>query len=198
LVLESPAGILYLIGISYVFLFSVSGFLIKGIKSTGILRKKSLQLSTGLFFVLMINVLMQSRLSILLNIFLWIGNVIAFYIMYIGLREETEKEKIEKEEVKVEGDLFRIAKRRKITEEEVSIFKEKKICLICKGSALKYTYICNDCEALYCHNCAEAISNLENQCWVCNAPIDENKPIKRQEPVEKEVEITSIKEEPKL
>ena len=59
--------------------------------------------------MLIINMLMQSRLSVLLNIFLWIGNVIAFYIMYIGLREGTEKGEIVKDDVKVESELFRIA-----------------------------------------------------------------------------------------
>ncbi len=199
LVLESPAGITYLIGILYVFLFSVLGFLIKGIKSTGILRKKLFLLSAGLFAVLMTNVLMQSRLSIILNVIIWIGNVIAFYIMYMGLRKETEKVEITKDEVKVEGDLFRIITRpRKITEEEVTFYKEKKICLVCKGSALKFTYICNNCEALYCSKCAEALSNQENQCWACDAPIDDTKPIKPREPIpEKELKIKPLKEEPK-
>lgn len=196
LVLESLAGIFYLIGILYVALFGVLGFLIKGIKSTGILKKKLFRLSTGLFAVLMMNTLMQMQLSVLFNVFLWVGNIFAFYIMYIGLREETEKVEIAKDDVKVEGELFRIATTRpkKITEEEVSIYKEKKICLVCKGSASKFTYICNNCEALYCHKCAETLSNLENQCWVCDVPIDDTKPVKHQEPNEKELEIKSIKE----
>jgi len=200
LVFESPAGIFYLVGLLYMTLFGVLGFLIKGIKSTGILKKKLYQLSIGLFSVLLIITLMQMQLSVLFNVFLWIGNIFAFYIMYIGLREEIEKEEIAKDDVKVEGGLFRIATTRpkKITEEEVSIYKEKKICLVCKGSASKFTYICNNCEALYCHNCAETLSNLENQCWVCDAPIDDTKPVKHQEPNSEEVKIEPIKKEVKL
>lgn len=197
LVLASPAGIIYLIGTLYVFIFSVLGFLIKGIKSTGILRKKLFLLSTGLFAVLMTNMLMQSRLSIEMNVIIWIGNVIAFYIMYMGLREETEKVEVAKDDVKVEGELFRITRPRKITEEEVTFYKEKKICLVCKGSALKFTYICNNCEALYCSKCAEALSNRENQCWACDAPIDDSKPIKPQEPYEEGVKIKPIKKKSK-
>ena len=199
LVFESPAGIFYLVGILYILLFGVLGFLIKGIKSTGILKKKLFQLSIGLFSVLMINMLMQFKLSVLFNVFLWIANIIAFYIMYIGLRKETEKGEVAKDDVKVEGKLFRIATTRpkNITEEEVTFHKEKKICLVCKGSASKFTYICNSCEALYCHKCAETLSNLENQCWVCDAPIDDTKPVKHQEPNTEEVKIEPIEKEPK-
>jgi len=195
LVFESPAGIVYLIGILFMVLFGVLGFLIKGIKSTGILRKKLFQLSAGLFSVLIIITLMQLKISVLFNLILWVGNILAFYVMYIGLREGTEKVEIAKDDVKVESKLFRIATTRpkKITEEEVSIYKEKKICLVCKGSASKFTYICNNCEALYCHNCAETLSNLENQCWVCDAPIDDTKPVKHQEPDTTEVKIEPIK-----
>ncbi|MFX1572313.1 MAG: tetratricopeptide repeat protein [Promethearchaeota archaeon] len=64
-----------------------------------------------------------------------------------------------------------------IFEEKVEIHKEQKICLVCKGQALGFTYIC-DCGAIYCENCALALSNLENICWVCDSPIDKSKPIK--------------------
>ncbi|MFX1307766.1 MAG: hypothetical protein ACFFDG_13220, partial [Promethearchaeota archaeon] len=40
------------------------------------------------------------------------------------------------------------------------------------------TYICTGCDALYCENCARALSNAENACWVCNEPIDKSKPSK--------------------
>ncbi|MFX1573280.1 MAG: tetratricopeptide repeat protein [Promethearchaeota archaeon] len=64
-----------------------------------------------------------------------------------------------------------------IVEEKVSIHRERKICLICKGDVLGYIYIC-DCDAIYCENCARALTDLENACWVCGAPIDISKPIK--------------------
>ena len=66
-----------------------------------------------------------------------------------------------------------------ITEEEVVFHREKKICLVCKGKVGGFnTFICTNCNALYCQNCATHLSNLENQCWVCKAPFDESKPIK--------------------
>ena len=64
-----------------------------------------------------------------------------------------------------------------VIEERVTITKEKKICLVCKGEVLKFSYIC-ECGALYCDNCARALINLENVCWGCEVPIDPLKPIK--------------------
>jgi len=65
----------------------------------------------------------------------------------------------------------------RVTETEVSIHKEKKICLVCRGQVLRYSYIC-DCVTIYCENCARALTNLENVCWACEAPIDYSKPVK--------------------
>ncbi|MFX1572677.1 MAG: tetratricopeptide repeat protein [Promethearchaeota archaeon] len=64
-----------------------------------------------------------------------------------------------------------------IKDEEVAITEETKICLVCRGKVMKFSYIC-ECGAIYCENCARALSNLENICWVCDAPIDSSKPIK--------------------
>ena len=64
-----------------------------------------------------------------------------------------------------------------ITEEKVTIHKERRICLVCRGEILGFIYIC-ECDAIYCDNCARAVTNLENVCWVCNAPMDDSKPLK--------------------
>ena len=64
-----------------------------------------------------------------------------------------------------------------VTEDKVTIHKEKKICLVCRGEVLRYTYIC-ECGAIYCENCARALTNLENMCWACDVPIDYSKPVK--------------------
>ena len=74
-------------------------------------------------------------------------------------------------------DLF--MKPQKITDEEVSMSKEKKLCLVCKGKLEKFNiYICNKCDTFYCEKCARALADLENACWVCEAPIDQSRPIK--------------------
>lgn len=64
-----------------------------------------------------------------------------------------------------------------VKEEKVAIHKEKRICIVCRGEVLKYSFIC-DCGAIYCESCARALTNLENVCWACNIPIDYSKPIK--------------------
>ncbi|MFX1337541.1 MAG: B-box zinc finger protein, partial [Promethearchaeota archaeon] len=84
----------------------------------------------------------------------------------------------------------------KMTEEEVSISKEKKICLVCKNKVARFNiYICPECDTLYCENCARTLSNLENLCWVCDTPFDESKPVKFFKKV-KEMEEIEISEKP--
>ncbi len=65
-----------------------------------------------------------------------------------------------------------------VSEEKVAIHKELKICLVCRGEVLRFTYIC-ECGAIYCDNCARAVTDLENVCWVCDVPIDYSKPAKK-------------------
>jgi len=31
---------------------------------------------------------------------------------------------------------------------------------------------------IYCGNCAQALTDLENVCWACDVPIDYSKPVK--------------------
>jgi len=64
-----------------------------------------------------------------------------------------------------------------LTEEKVAISTEKKICLVCRGEVFGFSYICK-CGAIYCENCARALTNLENVCWACEVPIDYSKPMK--------------------
>lgn len=67
----------------------------------------------------------------------------------------------------------------KITEEEVTYFKEKKVCIVCKGNIEGFNnYICLKCEGLYCESCARTLIDLENTCWVCESPLDKSKPSK--------------------
>ncbi|MFW9973011.1 MAG: hypothetical protein ACFFDF_22690, partial [Candidatus Odinarchaeota archaeon] len=110
------------------------------------------------------------------------GMVSSFLFFYFGLKEEPiakEKKIPLKKEIKVKESLFRLyEKPALITEEEVTFHRERKICLVCKGKVLRISYICPKCNALYCINCTEELSNLENVCWVCDEPLDEAKPFK--------------------
>jgi len=76
----------------------------------------------------------------------------------------------------------------KITEEEVSISKEKRVCLVCKANLERAMYMCPECQTFYCQKCSNTLMGLENACWFCNTPFDQSKPSKpfdRDEPEEK-------------
>ena len=65
-----------------------------------------------------------------------------------------------------------------VSEEKITVSKEKKICLVCRGEAFGFSYACK-CGANYCENCARALTNLENVCWACETQIDYSKPVKQ-------------------
>ncbi|MHA1891250.1 MAG: beta strand repeat-containing protein [Promethearchaeota archaeon] len=58
------------------------------------------------------------------------------------------------------------------TEQEVTEYKEKKICIVHKGPISGAMYMCPKCEALYCMKCATALKRGGEKCWQCGAPID--------------------------
>ena len=133
-------------------------------------------------------------------IFVRIAFTATFLFYYFGIREESidPKKARPKKEVKIEGSLFRISKKPAvITEEEVIFHKEKKICLVCKGKVLGLTYICPECDALYCVKCSEGLSNAENACWVCNHPFEQTKPSKPFKLVEDKQDIEVLDKEEK-
>ena len=85
-----------------------------------------------------------------------------------------------------------------ITEEEITVSKEKRVCLVCKVKLERSMFICPDCHTFYCKKCSDTLKDLENACWVCNTPFDElnpSKPFKYDEKEEK-IEISGkIKED---
>ncbi len=182
------------------FFFSISGiifcgfgYLLKGIKSQGIIKKKFLFLSLGYFLFLGFPIIRSLLWYIGLLIpvtYTRIGMVSSFIFFYIGLKEEpVSKRKVNKlqKEIKIEESLFRLYERPSfITEEEVVLHKERNICLVCKNKVSRISYICPKCNALYCNNCSEKLSELENMCWVCNEPFDEKKPTRKFQTLKKD------------
>ncbi len=158
------------------------GLIYKGMQSKGIIRKKYIYLAIAIF-LLYVPAIFDALLDIPIPI-LAIVSIIQLgstWFSYLGLRKEPERrEKKVKEEVKITDSLFRIIQRPdQITEEEVTYYREQKICLICKGKVAGFNiFLCPNCEALYHEDCARTLSDLENACWVCNQPIDEKKPMK--------------------
>lgn len=179
---NSPVNILQIVLQISGLIFCGFGYLTKGIKSTGIIRKKFLLLSIGylIYTGIPIFAVLLSRLGISVSVAPYrIGLISSFLFFYYGLREAPvtkEKEPVIKE-IKVEDSLFRLYERPlQISEEEVMYFRDRKICLVCKGNVIRVSYICPKCNALYCIKCSEELSDQENMCWVCNDPFDESKP----------------------
>ncbi len=112
----------------------------------------------------------------------------------IGIKQLNKDRKVKKleipKELEVRKDEFQeivkiFTKRRKLTEEEVTVSKEKQICIVCKNEILKANYICPECKTFYCLKCSIALTESENACWVCDTPFDASKPSK---PSKEEVE----------
>ena len=175
--------------------FSGFGLLLKSFQVEGLLKKKYLFLAIGVFLCIISLLLETITTVILFNIIFEIGQVISAALWYLGLREEDAKVRDKpKKDVAIEEGLFRLTKRPDtITEEEVTFHREKKICLVCKSRVEKFNYICPKCDALYCMNCAQALTDLENVCWVCDSPIDDAKPVKVFPKSEDEIKEISFK-----
>jgi len=159
------------------------GLIYKGLQSQGVIRKKYFYIATAILLqnvMGLFNTLLLSR-SKEAQVITGIFALFQPLLTYFGLRKEPEKHKKKaKEEVEVKDSFFRITQRpEQITEEEVTYYREQKICLVCKGGVGGFnTYICTGCEAIYHEDCARVLSTLENACWVCNNSIDETKPTK--------------------
>lgn len=82
------------------------------------------------------------------------------------------------EEAQISGRIIleMFTKPERVSEEEVTVSKEKKICLVCKGKISGLNFMCTDCGTFYCTKCSNALSDIENVCWACNTPIDISKP----------------------
>jgi parallel beta-helix repeat protein len=59
------------------------------------------------------------------------------------------------------------------TEQEVTVYKEKKICVVHKGPISGANYMCPHCETLYCLKCITVLVNFDEKCWLCNNPFEE-------------------------
>ena len=160
-----------------------SGFLIKSLYSSEYIKRRFQYLSFGYSIIAISTILDGIITNINIILIIRISTLLGEYIMYIGLRDEKSKEKeISLREAQLVdqpestfSEFLSHFKRKEITEEEVIISKEKRICLVCKGKLERAMYICPDCNSFYCKKCSEALSNLENACWVCEKRFDEFK-----------------------
>jgi len=162
------------------------GFLYKSVKSTGIIKKKFFLFSIG-WFVFTIGAIFDALTSP--GIFLFIVRIIMMtssWFWYLGLKEvhiKPEKAKDQKEilfERKTIPliDILADSKPAKISEKDITFYREQIICLVCKGNVEGFNFICPKCHAMYCKKCSSALIDSENICWVCNDQMDKTKPIK--------------------
>ena len=122
-------------------------------------------------------------LFIISQLIIWISVILLLIvIIYIVMSIIKQKKgpitqtSIVREELK---DFIKIfTKPSTITIEEVELYREKGICLVCKSKISRLNYSCPKCNALYCIKCSEALTSLENACWVCETPFDDSKPVK--------------------
>ena len=185
----TPVFYIIVIFLIFAIIFVGFGFLYSSLKSAGVIRKKFLFLSFGFNLYLIgvalmpVTVTDPPLLPIIMIKIMWTSGLI---LLYIGFKIELTKTKSIPTHKEVEHKKSKItlietldrSKPAEITEEEVSLFREQKICLICRGNVVGFdSFICK-CDALYCENCARALANSENACWACNGPIDESKPVK--------------------
>jgi hypothetical protein len=137
-----------------------------------------------------VDIIFSSDLSIIISDI--IGNIFSFVIVYFTLRNIKASIILDSEKpisIKHPDVLEMFTKPEKLTEEEVSISKEKKICLVCKKQLQKQIFLCSDCGAFYCIKCSDALVELENACWVCDAPFDDSMPSKPFKKEEEEIEV---------
>ncbi len=164
---------------------------------------KILIISHSLLLFLAGSTLFLVKLPLYLTIYNFLQNI-PIYIMLIvfGIIQKHKKDKLTSERLERPGllkhsdkegleNLFRgFTKPKHLTEEEVSVAKENRICLVCKSKLVRNIYICPDCNAFYCAKCSSTLAKLENACWVCGSRFDESQPIKKLE--QKDEEIVEI------
>lgn len=92
------------------------------------------------------------------------------------------------EEIDDGWDILRMMgkiKKGSLTEAEITLYKEQRICLVCKGRKSGFIYVCPKCEAYYCQKCAGYVIRLDNVCWACESQLDISKPQKKAKHVAK-------------
>lgn len=134
----------------------------------------------SLFFLIGVGISTAAGISVggVILIFI-ITIIIAMFMLYYSMKI-IKSQPITEYKDSPPNILEIFTRHQKVTEEEVSVSKEKKICLVCKGklAGFNLAFICKNCDALYCENCARTLSDLENACWVCETPFDNSKPVK--------------------
>ena len=116
-------------------------------------------------------------LSIISQIIIWVSSLALITVAIYIILKLIKKEEISSETTSIidKGvlkDTIKVfTKPATITIEEVQLYREKGLCLVCKGKIEGLNYTCPKCNALYCLKCLDVLANSENECWVCETPL---------------------------
>jgi Ca2+/Na+ antiporter len=140
-------------------------------------------LALTLVFNLQLDVL--SIVIILVSVALLV--LVTIYIIFSIVRRRGRESETRKEEIQDTIKMF--TRPVNININDVKMYREKGLCLVCKNRLSRLTYVCPQCESLYCFKCSNALTNLENMCWVCETPFDETKEVKMVKSSDEEIII---------
>ena len=131
------------------------------------------------------------QLNVLSIVIIWTSVIllllVVVYIILTLFRRRGEESETRKEEIQDTIKMF--TRPVNININDVKMYREKGLCLVCRNRISRLTYVCPECESLYCLKCSTALTNLENICWVCETPFDESKPIKNEKISDEEISI---------
>ncbi|MFX0099264.1 MAG: hypothetical protein ACFFCS_06745 [Candidatus Hodarchaeota archaeon] len=108
--------------------------------------------------------------------------IIMVYSIY-RMVKVIKEDKVPSKKDQIQDFLKAFVRPKHMSDEEISVSKEKHICLVCKGSISGANYMCPSCGTHYCKRCSDVLAEMENACWSCEAPFDETKSVMQ---VEKE------------
>ncbi|MFX0039110.1 MAG: hypothetical protein ACFFCY_15320 [Promethearchaeota archaeon] len=121
-------------------------------------------------------------LNIISQIIIWISAILLIVAIFYVIVNITKRIRVSPASTLVDKDVLpdfikTFTKPSTITIEEIELYRKRQLCLVCKSKVSRLNYICPKCKAMYCIKCSEALTNLENACWVCDTPFDESSPL---------------------
>lgn len=188
---DSVAFWMFLLLIVLQMFFFLFGFLFLSRKSSGEYKKYARQVVIGYVMQMMIvtyGLYMLGELRTgryeygIASFFVFNGiltyiRLVGVIILFYGLLKLHSIEESADIDVEKQDYLRAFIKPRGLTAEQITVYKEQKICMVCKSKATGFNiFVCPKCDSLYCQNCAKTLSDMENACWSCNKPFDESKP----------------------
>ena len=130
-------------------------------------------LVVGVILFIGLTIFTNLPLIIISQIIIWISSVVLITVaIYLTLKLIKSREIPSETNSKFDKGGLRdtikvFTKPATITIEEIQRYRERSLCLVCKGKVEGLNYTCPKCNALYCLKCFEVLTNSENECWVC-------------------------------